>query len=114
MKIAANVLADDYYIRDPDPDDTWDIGERGLSDIRVEIAQTEADYGYDVTPKADGTVCVLVEHYGDGCTFGNSEYAEVKGVFTDLADAELYANSLNTNHGYFGWHIDFLYFTEKV
>lgn len=113
VRVYAKVLAEEYYEQEPDPNDQWDSGTRALRDISIEVGLTTERYGYDITPAADGTVCVLVEHYSDGCTFGSYENAEVKGVFTDEVDARLFANSVNKDHGYFGSHIDFLYFTEK-
>jgi hypothetical protein len=114
MKISVTVHSDEAWEREPDPDDRWDSGSSVLGNIHVSIWPTDADYGWDVTPAADGTVCVLVEHFSDGDTFGNYESTDVKGVFTDQADAELFANSCPKDHGYFGSHIGFLYFIEKV
>lgn len=118
VHVIVDVTYDTYTKREIDPTDSWDAGETGLTNINVDVrlAQNESErkYADEVRPAEDGTICVLVEHYGDGCTFGSSEYAEVKGVFTDEADAVLYAKTLNTDHGYFGWHEDFKYFTVKV
>jgi len=112
MKLHASLSYDEYYSREVNPDDEWDIGERGLTDISVSLTHTTKDFGYEL-PDAK-TACVLVEHYSDGCTFGSAEYVEVKGIFPDQAAAEAHAKTLNIDHGYFGSHIQFLYFTEKV
>ncbi len=115
MKLYASVSSDSYYTREIDTTDSWDIGDQVLSNIAVEVYQApDKEYGVEVTPAADGTVCVLVEHYRDGCTFGSSEYTDLKSIFTDEVDAQAFANKQKIDHGYFGRHIKWLYFTEKV
>jgi hypothetical protein len=114
MKIDVDILTTPYTIREVDLDDSWDAGEDGLHVHGVTAQLTDKEYGWEVKELGpDRTVCVIVEHYSDGCTFGSSEYVETKGVWAteDLARAGCPAIP---DHGYFGNHIAFLYFTVRV
>lgn len=110
MKISVEASGESYYEREPNEEDSWDIGSQALTDIGA-YAYVDEQFGEEVEPAADGSVCVLVEHYSDGCTFGDSEYVDAKGAFTDEDAAAAHAQTLDTNHGYFGSHIGWLYFT---
>jgi hypothetical protein len=110
MKVDISVKTEGYTIREVDPNDDWDIGEDGLYITGVTVTRTERDYADSIDGESGDPAVVLVEHYSDGCTFGSSEYAEVKGIFKTYADAESFAHRLNTDHGYFGCHIGFCYF----
>lgn len=116
--VIVEVSATDYTRRERDPDDRWDNGEHGLTNIGVTVDvarnEREREWAWEVRPAADGSVCVLVEHYGDGDTFGSYERVETKGVYTDESSAREAAKGLHIDHGYFGRHIDFLYFTVKL
>lgn len=109
MKITVEIVSNPYTIREVDSTDSWDIGEDGLHIHGVAVGKTDKDYDWDVPDDATNLV-VLVEHYSDGCTFGSSEYADVKGVFTHQADAEKFAAAQKIDHGYFGSHIGWRYF----
>lgn len=109
MKVHASVTTEEYTIREIDPDDSWDAGDYGLHIRGASVQRTDEDYGW-VLPDETRRCVVLVEHYSDGCTFGSGEIAEVKGVFMTEADAEKYAHAQCIDHGYFGSHIDWLYF----
>ncbi len=113
MKLYADVSVDEYYSREPDEDDSWDIGDRAIVSMDVHLERNDKA-GEEVTLAPDGTVCVLVEHYSDGCTFGTAEYAEVKGIFTTEDDARAWAVDQDTDHGYFGSHIEWVYRTMEA
>lgn len=113
MKLHADISAEEYELRPIDPTDHWDIGDQGLTNISVSVSLCNTSYGFDVEPVGD-TVCVLVEHYSDGCTFGSGEYTDLKGIFPTQEEAEAFAATLSKNHGYFGSHIDWLYFNETI
>jgi hypothetical protein len=109
MKVHVSVDTEEYVVREVDPNDSWDAGEQGLYVTGASVQRTDKDYGWDL-PDDTRFCVVLVEHYRDGCTFGSSEYAEVKGVFLTKTEAEEFARVQNTDHGYFGTHIEWLNF----
>ena len=110
MKLNIEIETSEYVVREVDTEDSWDQGETGLNVHGVMVTATDKDYGWDIPIGATNRAVVLVEHFGDGCTFGSSEYADVKGVFLTEQDARDYAKTLNIDHGYFGWHIAFKYY----
>lgn len=114
VKLDIEIISSEYVIRDIDPDDSWDAGETGLEVHGVKVTRTDQDYGWKIDAEPGDSIVVLVEHYSDGCTFGSSQYAEVKGVFKTMQEAKDHASELDVDHGYFGWHIGFLYFEERV
>jgi len=112
MKLDIQVQASSYSIREADPDDQWDIGEDGLEIHGVSLVRLPDDHkwGEEIDGQPGDPAVVLVEHYSDGCTFGSSEYAEVKGIFRSGLAAQEAAAKIPTDHGYFGAHISFKYF----
>ena len=110
MKVDIVVDAHEYVIREIDPTDSWDAGEYGLSIHGVKLRQSTNPYDWSIEAVPGDAAVVVVEHYSDGSTFGSNEYADVKGIFKTHEEAEQFAGTLNTHHGYFGSHIGFLYF----
>lgn len=114
MRVDITLHTDEYVIREIDHDDSWDIGETGLEVQGVSLAPSDKEYDYEVPGRPGDLVVVLVEHYSDGCTFGSSEYAQVRGVFPTHEDAERFAGTVNTDHGYFGSFIAWHYFDARL
>jgi hypothetical protein len=110
MRVDIEVRTEEYTIREVREDNDWDIGETGLNVLGVTLTPTSREYADEVDGAPGDSAVVLVEHYSDGCTFGSSEYVNVKGIFKSMPDAEAFTRLINTDHGYFGNHIDFLYF----
>lgn len=114
MKISISLNTNEYYICEPDPDSKWDHGKQGLELIYVCVNETDKDYEYEIQAEIGDSVVVLIEHYRDGDTFGSSEYMEVKGVYKTQNEAEEASLKINTGHGYFGCHIDFIFQEEAI
>lgn len=109
MKYSASVDSSSYYAREPNPDDQWDSGESALNIHGVTVTRDDK-YGDELSGSPGDTAVVLVEHYSDGDTFGSSEYAQVRGIFSNQEEAEAFAATQKTDHGYFGSFIAWLYF----
>lgn len=108
MKVCVELDTEEYYINEPDPEDSWDSGKRGSILRSVRVVTTDKQYGDEIDAKVGDNVFVLIEHYGDGDTFGSGEYHEAKGVYKTHKDAEQAANNKSTHHGYFGWHEEWI------
>lgn len=105
-----DVKTDEYTIQERDENDEWDAGRYGLTVHGVTVLKSDKDYDIEFKGESGSRAVVLVEHYEDGCTFGSSHYTDVKDIFETEADARNFASNIDTDHGYFGHHIDFLYF----
>lgn len=128
------VATSTFVKRERDPNDEWDIGDEGeeLEDYGVVLdggeiqprrgyyptrsrSLTEEELGF--MPKAGDDVFMVIEVYGDGCTFGNQSplYKPMK-IFKTYYEAEAWKTSPEGNackdDGYFGGHKD--YIIEKV
>lgn len=122
MKLIAELETTEYTKREIDPEDSWDAGCYGITlqsvsvyEARSEDLHNNYDEAFDELPVSIGDeVTVLVEHYGDGCTFGNSEYMEVRGIFRTYEDAKVFSKTLKPDHGYFGWFEGWIMETATV
>lgn len=110
MRVDIEVITEEFTVREIDPNDSWDIGETGLTVLGVSLTRTDRTWGTEVEGSPGDPAVVLVEHYGDGCTFGSSHCVETRGIFGTEREAREAAALIRTDHGYFGWHIDFLYY----
>jgi len=78
-----------YYSREPDPDDSWDIGDQDGHVDRVYIATRDYERGYngmetDLVPP----FFVVYAEYSTGCTFGTDYEACIVGVVKSLEEAD--------------------------
>jgi hypothetical protein len=110
MKVDIELQTKSYVIRDINPDDNWDAGDYGLEVTGVLLRRTDREYADEIDGQRGDSAVVLIEHYSDGSTFGSNEYANVKGIFKTEDEARAHAATIDTDHGYFGGHIAFLYF----
>lgn len=118
MKLVAELQTSEYTKREIDPEDSWDAGCYGITFDSVfvyEAGQSAEWRDLDDLPVSVGDeVTVLVEHYGDGCTFGNQEYMEVRGIFRTYEEAKAFSETLKPDHGYFGWFENWILETTTV
>lgn len=109
MWMHVDLDTEEYWIKEPDENDEWDSGERGLTLTSALVWAAKEGEGYELSGVSPGDeVVVLVEHYSDGDTFGSAEYMEPIGVFKDETGALEFSEGYATDHGYFGAHIGFL------
>jgi len=93
-----------YTTWEADPNDPWGRDSSGIHVRCLGVTTDDDPYGraYSYTRntvhgdevKAGDTVHVVWTHYGDGDTFGNDEYFETLGVFTDLDLAKEFVKEL--------------------
>ncbi len=113
MKVGVTVDYTNYWVREPSDDDQWDSGEEAIT-IHG-ISAREASWGDELDVNKGDVVHAVVEHYSDGNTFGNQEYAEVKAVYKTDWEAQAWIDGVEKpDHGYFGSHIDFKIFSAVV
>lgn len=114
MLVKVELNTEEICYHEPNPDDQWDSGSYGLMIHGVSVRKSDREYDSEFLGSVGDACVVLVEHYRDGDTFGDSEYAEIKGVFATMAEAEIVAKGINVDHGYFGHFIDFKYLEAIV
>ncbi len=98
---------EEQYERDPTPDSSWDNGDRTITLNSVTVRKVNKNEDFEINAEVGDEVIVLIEHYRDGDTFGSYERLEVKGVYTTYKGAQIASEKFNTDHGYFGSHLDF-------
>lgn len=119
----------EFTIREADPADDWDRGDDGeeLTDYGVALgvdAPSHRSKCFDEKmlgwlPKAGDRVHMVIEEYGDGCTFGStSPVFRPVHVFRTEVDAQEWVKSPQAEEwkdtGYFGGHIGYRIEEVKV
>jgi len=99
---------DEYYTQRPDPDDSWDAGQRSCNYLgtTARLVESKYDSGDSWVPKIGDWIYVVIEVCDEGCTFGSTKNIPgYRDYFKTREEADQYTVETLEDNDYFGGHV---------